>query len=493
MRALHAHRLPPAFAPLALAAALACSDTPPAAPAAPPAALDAALPVVVADTALPRPGADSARPALAPRAAAVGRTAVAVSPPIQLGTLGGPHSQAFGINSLGHIVGRSTTATNPFRFHAFLWTPERGMVDLGTLGGDFSDATDISDAGQVVGSSLTESGNHHAFLWSEGDGMADLGTLGGCCSGATAINAHGHVVGGSLTAEGANHAFIWTPEAGMRDLGTLGGFSGARDINDAGVIVGASFTPEGRVLAVRWTPDGRLEELGGLDGELEGWSSGANAVNEAGEIAGETSPPGSGTVYGFRWLQSTGFELLQTLGGCCTQPRAINDAGDIVGSSQDPSQNERGVMWRPGAPLLLFELLPGDAGSGTFALNNHGQVVGHSGAVVPRAVLWTVRTDPDGAPVVDRLHAVVLPPGVIPGLSGVWLRVRLTDPGDAGPWDWTIDWGDGAVHTTQNVQRNGEFAFLRAAPYTTGGPHTITVTATDPGGLTSAPATTSGQ
>jgi hypothetical protein len=78
------------------------------------------------------------------------------------------------------------------------------------------------------------------------------------------------------------------------------------------------------------------------------------------------------------------------------------------------------------------------------------------------------------------------------GFAGVWLRVRLSDPGDAGPWDWTIDWGDGSAPTTpQDVKYSGEFAFLRAASYTTPGPHTITVTATDPGGLPSAPATTS--
>jgi hypothetical protein len=94
------------------------------------------------------------------------------------------------------------------------------------------------------------------------------------------------------------------------------------------------------------------------------------------------------------------------------------------------------------------------------------------------------------APLVDRLHAAVLPPGNPTGLAGVWLRVRLRDPNDAGPWDWRIDWGDGAVNSPQNVKYTGEFAFLRSVLYTTPGPHTIAVTATDPGGLTSAAATT---
>jgi hypothetical protein len=73
----------------------------------------------------------------------------------------------------------------------------------------------------------------------------------------------------------------------------------------------------------------------------------------------------------------------------------------------------------------------------------------------------------------------------------VWLRVRLTDTGDDGSWHWRIDWGDGLVTTTKEpVALMGPFAFVRRTPYTTPGPHTITVTATDPTRSTSRPAST---
>ena len=124
-----------------------------------------------------------------------------------------------------------------------------------------------------------------------------------------------------------------------------------------------------------------------------------------------------------------------------------------------------------------------------------GVVLEAEGPADERVTNELLTVSAEGAPVVDRLSATVLPAGIITGkdgqpLSGIWLRVRLRDPGDEGPWDWTIDWGEGAPTTLLDLKRSGEFVFLRSTPYTTPGPHTITVTVTDPGGLASAPATT---
>ncbi|GAG24493.1 unnamed protein product, partial [marine sediment metagenome] len=83
---------------------------------------------------------------------------------VDLGTLGGTESHAYGINNIGQVVGEAQIVAGPS--HAFLW--EDGvMTDLGTLGGQGSAARDMNEFGQVAGSAQIDPDvwNHHAFLW----------------------------------------------------------------------------------------------------------------------------------------------------------------------------------------------------------------------------------------------------------------------------------------------------------------------------------------
>src|SRR3954468_16847284 len=82
--------------------------------------------------------------------------------------------------------------------------PVYHLTDLGTLGGPSSDAHAINQSGEVVGQADLPDGTYHAFAWRPGQaGLLDLGTLGGSSSSANAVNASGVVAGASETAGSA--------------------------------------------------------------------------------------------------------------------------------------------------------------------------------------------------------------------------------------------------------------------------------------------------
>jgi len=91
------------------------------------------------------------------------------------------------------------------------------IVDLGTLGGGSSEAYGINASGQVVGYARTSTGFQHAFIWQNGSGMQDLGSLGED-SWASDINDHGQVV---VFSDTSKRSYIWQSGTDMHDLGMV--------------------------------------------------------------------------------------------------------------------------------------------------------------------------------------------------------------------------------------------------------------------------------
>lgn len=300
-----------------------------------------------------------------------GRTVPSSYTATELGTLGGPVSEAAAINNAGQIAGSGMNATSAF--HAVLYQ-DGSKTDLGTLSGNQSYAQAINSQGQIVGYAgySSTSGAVDAFLWTAGgtDGvptnpqMKDLGTLGGTTSIAYGINDAGQVVGESgIAGDAAIHAFLFQ-NGKMTDLGTFGGtvdYSYAYGINNAGQIVGYSFTSgEARPHAFLVTP----EDSDG-DGRPDLWFR-DNDANGSNDLMTD----------------------LGTLGGSESVANGINDAGQIVGTSSTTigDSTSQAFLWTKGGTdgvvsnpqMKDIGVIDGFQNSTAVGINAKGQVVGYA-------------------------------------------------------------------------------------------------------------------
>jgi probable HAF family extracellular repeat protein len=287
------------------------------------------------------------------------------------------------INDVGQVIGRGYRESSPrSEHHAFLW--QNGTtIDLGTLGGDRSYAWGINNLGQVVGASVTSSGFRHPYLWQNGV-MTDLGTYGSDNSSmAIGINNNGQVVGwsyqtayppyGHPTAF-TNHAVLWQ-NGGITDLGVLSGdnASSAYTINDLGQVFGSSFkydTSNSIQSLFRWQ-NGAMTNLGNIDSNAF-----INSINNQGLAVGELYEGYNGSA--FLWQNGTTTNL-DSLGGTFASAYDVNEAGTVVGYSDTNNGSGSAVMWRNGQIFNLNNLLQPNSGWQLISangINNNGQIVG---------------------------------------------------------------------------------------------------------------------
>lgn len=268
--------------------------------------------------------------------------------------------------------------------------------------------TALNNAGQVAGEAASDKTGYfidpftgriyrsylsHAFRWdpSAPNGtagvMIDLGTLTNDeLSNASGINDMGQVVGVSWDhgADGrdvpnSGNAFLFSDNKLVR-LGLLPGCqtSGANGINNSGQVVGTCSGPD-RGRAFRWDPrrpngtNGAMIDLGGWDGG----SNVATAINAAGQVVGYGLDL-FGRNHAFRTAPNSLINPLTddlgTLGGDHSAAADINTRGDVVGSSSVFGGASHAFLFRDGVMTDLGTL--GGQESVAAAINDSGQVVG---------------------------------------------------------------------------------------------------------------------
>jgi probable HAF family extracellular repeat protein len=248
---------------------------------------------------------------------------------LNLGTLGGTRSLAYGINNAGHVVGQAKVPSGPWR--AFDWSLGSGMSDLGTPGGTTNSvARGLNNAGQIAGFADNGGGNYSAHTKVSGSWQT-LPTLGGTYSQAQAVNDAGRIVGdAALPGNSQRNAALWNGGQ-VTNLGRIPGRNLAvgLDINDADQVVGWSgntWDVDGH--AFHWS-NGVMTDLGTLGGS----ASRANAINLAGLATGG-SHTSANQWHGFLYAEGALHDLNDLLvpGADCevTEGMGINATGQIV-------------------------------------------------------------------------------------------------------------------------------------------------------------------
>ena len=238
-------------------------------------------------------------------------------------------------------------------------------------------AQSISNGGHVTGRVVSK-----AFLYSHGV-LTRLPSP--TYSIGEGVNSSGQVVGGLSDGPGGGRAFLYS-DGVMHEFAGAG--STANAINEAGHVAG-TVVRDGYAHAFLYR-DGVIHDLGTLpDGKV----SSAMAMNNRGQVAGiaeyQWSESGGGPEHAFSYENGVMTDL-GTLGGRNSWGFGINERGQVVGASELPEGHPDGThafLYADGAMLDLGTLAPGSA-SRARGINNLGQVVGSYTAKSGRSFIY---------------------------------------------------------------------------------------------------------
>ena len=279
---------------------------------------------------------------------------------VDVGSLGGDITQAYGINDNGDIVGESEiSASSTSVMHAFLYHhASRSVVDLGAPGGSQSEAFSINDAGTITGEVYETTSNHgtnwHPIIWLTSGGSLTLeGPYENGYSlyvSPNGISNTGLIIGqGYINDVGADRAILYKNDT-ITNLGTLGGdWSDANAISPQGIYIAGTSAVKGATAATNFLPthaflyrNGTRTDLGAL---ASGQYSSAAGVNNKGDVVGYSwigqtgsctpSPYTPVIQHAFVSVNGKMTDLgnLADKTACNSTAEAINDTGEIVGRS----------------------------------------------------------------------------------------------------------------------------------------------------------------
>jgi probable HAF family extracellular repeat protein len=293
-----------------------------------------------------------------------------------LGIVGNPPAQPYVISNNGLVGG---AAANDGRIQAALWY--RGLkLDIGKPGlkGANSATFGVNEWGQAVGEAETLDPNGEDFC---------------------GFNAYG------FPSNAACLPFLWQ-DGVMTRLPTLGGANGvANMINNRGEAVGYAEKdrrdggcPVDQFEPVIWK-DGKIKQLHTFPGDPNGVAAWINDKGQVVGASGTCAPfnPNSGLylleAHALLWQGDTVTDLGNLGGtgaGAGNHACAINNHGQVVGHSDLPfNATFHGFLWTRESGMQDLGALTGDFASVALGINDRGEAVGASiGDSGPRAFLW---------------------------------------------------------------------------------------------------------
>lgn len=301
---------------------------------------------------------------------------------VDLGTLGGNSSYAFGLNDHGEVVGYSYLAGSNARA-AFMWTQGSGMIHMPGFQSDGEDtAYDINNSGLAVGVAKNgpDDPSPSAAQWNHGAPASQI-PFPTVASYAYDINNSGHKIG-TYFSPLVQAAFVVGNQTWTMPLAQGQSASRAWALNDQDVAVGDRYNSgSDPAEAVLWRPFFGVTSLGSLGG-----SSSGRAINEKEQVTGYSGLGGQNDLdHAFFWSEGTGMVSIHTLlDRESSWGFGISDSGAVVGMAFNGSfEDGEGFLWTAETGMRdLTSLLDVESAGWSVTtardINDLGQIVGQA-------------------------------------------------------------------------------------------------------------------